>query len=1438
MDGNLFIRFCKEINFNIPDYLKESNLREVTQKYETKQFSFCVDFFCLPNYDDLNIFFKKTCDFFKPWNVEWNIRIMNKNLSEKGIYEIVSFYFNHFLNENLSDLFNTNNLILNLNENVLNISVHSKLKLNLINEKLPSLKKSVAFFNLDNLQIKIKDFTQEILISEENNFWNTQKIEIQKIQQKRKEFSNKNEIQIKNNYNNKKNKIKYFKISMEEFYYTEEQNLLIEGTIFQIDSLITKSELEIKTIYVTDYNEAVIAKIFIRKENNFNLSWLDKNKMAVIYGEKKVDYNGFLYIHIKNIEEIKNNDEELDKEENKRIELSARTSMSPMDGFISPTNLLKHAKKMNHKAVAIVDFQNIQAFPEIYNNAKKIGIKPIYGATFSTTEYKNNIVFNMKNINIKEETYIVFDLETTSLNPRFGEIIEFGAIKVKKGNVIEKYQFFIKPSSPISSFTTQLTGITQDMIVQKAKLNELEGIKRIIEIFKDYTLVAHNAHFDISFINEKLFQYNLDPLNNQVIDTLSLSKFIIEIANNYRLETISKKFGIMYDPSVAHRADYDANVLQKIWNLFIDWLYKRDIFTFEQLDKIDVPHIHNKKFTHDLIIYAKNQKGLKELFKLISLSLTKNFYNGPKLFLEKLEKSKNLLFAPASINSKLIDLMFTGTTKEIDEELNKWDFIGIPSPHLFSHLVARENCTEEELKIMLKDLILKAKKKNKIVVAIGDVRYLDDRDIIGHSVYINTKGLEGRRHNLYKYNEISPKYPIQKYLNTTEMKKQFSFLNSSNLIDEIVVKNTNLINEMIDDDIEIIKSKLYSPEFDDSATKLKELVYKNAHLKYGENLPKIVEERIKRELTPIIKYGFSVVYWISYKLVSKSNNDGYLVGSRGSVGSSLVATLSGITEVNPLIPHYICSNCKLSEFIYNAKTTSGFDLPDKICPKCNMLLTKEGQTIPFETFLGFNADKIPDIDLNFSGEYQSIIHKEVKQMFGETHTFRAGTIATVASKTAFGFCKKWNEEKNMNKSNTFIHYLSTIIEGSKRTTGQHPGGIIIIPKEFDVEDFTPVNYPANDIKSEWQTTHFDFHAIHDNVLKLDLLGHDDPTTIKLLQKLTNVDLKEISFSDKNVISLFTSTKILNVEPKDINDEPTGVLGIPEFGTRFVRKMLNVAKPKTFNDLINLSGLSHGTDVWNGNAENLIKSGHTLNEVISCRDDIMVYLMKKGLEPSLSFNIMEKVRKGKGLTKEEEETLLSTGIEKWYIDSLNKIKYMFPKAHATAYVMMAWRIAWFKIYYPLQYYAAYFTIRVSVFDIDIALSSKDNIQKKLKELEIKQKNKNENKISAKEEELIPILEIINEMLARKIKIGNIDLYKSYASEWLIDEKNNLLIPPFIAIDGLGEVAAKTIVNARKERKFSSIEDLIKRTQLNKTVIEKLKTLKVITFLDETDQLKLW
>lgn len=1430
--NNAFVNFCKEIKYKIPEYILNSGISNAV--LVDNIFQIDIEFFSIPHIYDLKEFLKKTKEDFQ-FKVDFKITYTNKNYTVDNIYDYLVFSSFFLQNETLSNMISKSDLNFDDFKN-LKIEVHSGNKYRVLSSKKNQLINNMKEFGFIDIDINFIDLSSHSIIEKNLEIENKKDSEVL-----REIINNKSTEKVSQNkvLKNKSMSKKYYTVKMEEFYISEEINFMFEGIVFKKDLFKTKTGMYILTLSITDYSEAIIIKNFIRNEADLHqYEDIDIDVKIKVFGEKTIDsFTSKPILTSRKIEILEDQKKECDDAPIKRVELSIRTSMSVMDGFKSPEDFILHAKNLGHKAIGIVDLENVQAFPSFYNASKKNGIKAIYGSTFNAIDKNNKFIFNCIDGNILDETYIVFDLETTGLSPRFDEIIEFGAVKLQYGKVIDRLQFFIKGEKPISEFTTSLTGITQDMV--NDGISEIDGIKKIINFIQDFTLVAHNASFDIGFLKEKIFKYELNKMSNQWIDTLSIARFLIEQSKSYRLEVICKKYAINYDTEIAHRADYDAEVLSLLWLKFMNELLVKEIKTFKELSIATCPWIHSKKFSNQITILAKNQKGLKELFKLVSESSTKNYYSEPRIFFDEFKNTENLLIGSSGIKSRLIEKMLNGTTEDINNEIMKYDYIEILSPTLFTHFINRGLISKKDLEFALKDLIYKSRKLNKICVAIGDVRYIEERENILHNVYINSKGLGGKRHYLYKYKEIMPIYPNQNFLTTNQMLKNFKFLNDENLSNEIVIKNTNMIADMIDE-IEVIKNKLYAPIFDDSDNKLKKIVYEKAIDKYGENLPTIVKERIERELQPILSYGFSVVYWISHILVAKSLNDGYLVGSRGSVGSSLVATLAEITEVNPLVPHYICKKCKFVEFFENGEYISGYDLPEKKCPKCVTInLDKEGQTIPFETFLGFNADKVPDIDLNFSGEYQNIIHKEVKNIFGSSNCFKAGTISKVAPTTAFGYTRSWKEEQGIEKSDAFLDFVSTQITGTKRTTGQHPGGIIIIPKEYDVEDFTPINYPANDITAEWKTTHFDFHAIHDNVLKLDLLGHDDPTIIKLLQELTNISPSNIPFSDQNVIKMFSSTEPLGIIPEDINGEKTSAIGIPEFGTKFVRKMLYSAKVSSFSDLVSISGLSHGTDVWSGNAEDLIKERNLkLKDVISCRDDIMVTLINKGVDPLKSFQIMEKVRKGNGLTPEEELLLASHKIEQWYIDSLKKIKYMFPKAHATAYVMMAWRVAWFKLYYPLEYYAAYFSIRSDHFDIATLVSGKLIILSKLKELLSRQNKKDENKLTSKEQALIINLEVANEMFARKFKIQNIDIYKSDSFKWIVDKTNKSLIPPFISLDGLGVAAAESIIIARKNGEFQSIENFSKRTQVNKTIISMMKEMKIFKDLDDTDQTTLF
>ncbi|WP_036452412.1 PolC-type DNA polymerase III [Mycoplasma buteonis] len=1256
---------------------------------------------------------------------------------------------------------------------------------------------------------------------------------------------------LSNNYE----KNKYRKAEFKSTTITEIQNLpeeafnmrvAFEGMIYKKD-ISTFGQTNYYHFYLTDFHEAIKVSV---KSNNPETHLQNLKEDDWIYAQGEVRSNVFdntktiqvfSDVNIRKIESpIK---KRVDDATEKRCEISARSKMSTMDGLLSATEIVNIAKDMGHKAVAILDSNSVQAFPEFVSAAKKAGIKPIYGVTFDVINQNNKAILTEKfvNLDLSKSEVVSFDIETTHLSPKIGDIIEFGGSLVVDGIIKENYQFFMKAKEQLRTFTINLTNITDEMLAEKG-LSEKEGLAKIYQILNNRIALAHNANFDMHFIMQKFLDNEMELPNTVFIDSLVISRLVFNDKAKHALGDFCKNLGVEYDSEVAHRADYDAEVLAKAWVSVLGNLRQMGIVDLSSLYSYEQDELRNKTRPTQISVLAKNQEGIKEIFKLVTKSLTERFYKAPKLFWEDIPTNHpNLLIGSSGLKGELIDSVFYSSDFKINQIIDKFDYIEVPHPDALTHLIDENDFTKQHIEKLLTDLIYKAKRKNKVVTAIGDVRYENKDDQIFYKSLVYSKGIGNVPHFLFNYTKAKAgnlKIPNLYYLTTKEMLHQFSFLNDLDLIKEIVIYNPNKIADSIEENLIIIHDKLYTPIFDDSKNKLKELVYKNAHEKYGEELPQIVAERLEKEITPILKYGFDVVYWISHKLVKKSTDNGYLVGSRGSVGSSLIATMAGITEVNPLPPHYVCPSCKHFELSEIEGITSGFDLDDKNCPSCDVLMTKDGQTIPFETFLGFNADKVPDIDLNFSGDFQAEVHNEVKRLFGESHTFRAGTISTIRSKTGFGYIKKACEDYGFKYSNNFMDFLSTKLEGVKRTTGQHPGGIIIIPKEFDVEDFTPSNYPADDISIDWKTTHFDFHAIHDNVLKLDILGHVDPTAIRMLEKLTGLDVKkDVPKKDLKVLSLFSSTKELNITPESIGGEITGALGLPEFGTNFVRRMLYEASPKSFADLISLSGLSHGTDVWTNNAQDLIKNNNmTIKDVISCRDDIMVYLMNKGVDPLQSFKIMEQVRKGKSVNDEQVAELKKHNVPDWYIESMKKIKYMFPKAHATAYVLMAWRIAWFKLYYPLEYYATYLTTRVEEFDI-VVLSNDYGCKKinaKLKELEaISSKDR-----KVKDTELIQTLEIARELYARGFGISNINLNESLAKEWTIDFKAKTLIPPFSSLKGLGISAAEKIVLAREESPFRSKEDFKKRSSINQTLFGALEELGVLKDLDDTDQMTLF
>ena len=1220
----------------------------------------------------------------------------------------------------------------------------------------------------------------------------------------------------------------------------DDKNISINAKIFAIEEKEYNNRL-IMSYYVTDYKDSISVKCFEGSRlNRETLKSFKKGDWVKIRGNITYDnYEKEDVLTANTLEKIEVEEKRFDNAEIKRVELHTHTKMSNMDGVVDASEYIKQAIDWGHKAIAITDHGVVQAYPDANNASRGKDIKVIYGVEAYVIEEHNRHIMNPSSIELENATYVSFDLETTGLSSRLEEIIEIGAVKMKNGMPIEDFQTFVNPGKPLSSFTTELTNITDDMVKNAPNLEE--ALTKFLEFSKDCILVAHNAIFDVSFIKEAINKLGFPKLTNPVIDTLPLSRFLYPEHRSHTLGSISRRFNIEYDEEVAHRADYDAKVLASVFDVMLNELVdKRNIKKHEEIETLQDPTNLKKRPFH-VTILVKNQEGVRDLYKLISKSNIE-YYNEvplvPRSYLSSCRQ--NFLIGSSCFKGEVFDIASTRNHEDLLETASFYDFLEVQPLDNYSYLIDTNSIDNQEtLKTILKFIIDAGKELNIPVVATSDAHYVHPNQKIFRDVYITAQAIGGKHHPLYDYKKRVKENPNQHLRTTDEMLEAFNFLDKD-LAYEIVVTNSNMIADSIEK-VQALKDGTYSPRIENDKEELTRICWETAHNLYGENLPEIVQKRVEKELNSIIGNGFAVMYYIAHKLVKKSNEDGYIVGSRGSVGSSLVAHFTGITEVNALEPHYICDHCKHSEFdnlpegIY-----SGYDLPEKICPECGMIMRGEGQNIPFETFLGFKGDKVPDIDLNFSGDYQAKAHDYTKVLFGEDNVFRAGTIGTVAEKTAYGYVKGYFEEKGIENDvrKAEMRRIASGCEGIKRTTGQHPGGIIVIPNYMDVYDFTPIQYPADSLDASWKTTHFDFHAIHDNVLKLDILGHVDPTALRMLKDITGINPKDIPCSDPRVLSLFTSCKELGVTKEDVLNE-NGVVGIPEFGTNFVKKMVFECKPTTFAELVQISGLSHGTDVWTNNAQELINNNTCkLMEVIGCRDDIMVYLIKKGLDPSLSFKIMEAVRKGKGLTPEFEEEMVKNNVPDWYIASCKKIKYMFPKAHAVAYVTMAMRVAWFKVYRPLEYYAVYFSTRCDAYDIETMIKGKESIKERFLDIQSRKANfATARDVTNKEESLLTTLESAIEMTARGYKFSNIDLYRSDSKNFLVDEENKALIPPFSALDGLGEAAAKSVVEARKNGEFLSIEDLTARTQLNGTNIKMLEKLGVLKDMQPKNQLEL-
>lgn len=1241
---------------------------------------------------------------------------------------------------------------------------------------------------------------------------------------------------------------------------SEVDRIQFEAKIMKIEYRKLKTGNTMQTISVYDEEDALVIKRFETKslsvEMMEELNVGDRIQFfgSIVYDTYEKEFIGkpmdILLLEEKNRE---------DNAVAKRVELHTHSNISEMDGINDVSDYIKEAFRWGHKAVAITDHAAVQSFPKAQSAVDQLlksnpdaQFKMIYGVEMNLVDSELSIVRNATNKKIEDCTFVVFDLETTGLSAHFDHVIEFGAVKIIGQNIVDRKQFFIKPPVDIPAFIQSKTNITNEMVENESSFST--RCQEIVDWLGEDVLVAHNASFDIGFLNEELSRLGKLKLKNPVIDTLDLARSLHSDRTTYRLGNIARLYQIPYDEDVAHRADYDANVLADIFLAMLRETKEKGATTLVDIQNLQGDKGFVKMRKSHLCVLAKNQIGLKSLYNLVTLSNTESlavfrsrgseFLAEPRIFKENIEMDReNLLIGSACLNGEIFEFAANKSQDELENKMQFYDYVEVQPIENYLFLIQQKTIPNlERLKAILKRIIDTAIKLDKLVVATGDVHYCDPEQKIYRDIYIQTQGIGGVRHPLYVYNEKirhTMDIPEQHFRTTQEMLKSFSWLNDESFAHEIVVENTNKIADMIEPCLPVPKG-LYPPTIEGADEKLSEICYETARKTYGQELPKIVKQRLERELNSIIGNGYGVIYYVSHLLVKKSNDDGYLVGSRGSVGSSFAATMSGITEVNPLEPHYICSHCQHSEFVDSKKVSSGFDLPDKECPQCKNMMRGEGQNIPFETFLGFEGDKVPDIDLNFSGEYQEKAHLFTKEVFGEDHVFRAGTIGTVQDKTAFGYVTGYSEEMSLPPmKRAQKERLALGCTGIKRTTGQHPGGIIVIPQDKEVTDFTPVQYPANDPSSTWKTTHFDFHDIHDNVLKFDILGHVDPTAMRLLQNISGIDPREIPMNDEKVMKLFSSSEPLCVDTRQFT-EKTGALGIPEFGTSFVRGILESAKPTCFSDLIIISGLSHGTDVWLNNAEQLVREGLPLQEVIGCRDDIMTYLLKKDVDPKLAFTIMESVRKGKGLKIEWEEAMEEKSVPAWYIESCKKIKYMFPKAHAVAYVIMAVRIAWFKVYYPHWYYISYFSLRCDAYEIETMISGIDAIKARMDDIKTR-RNSYELKhtVTKKEEAIYNTLEVCLELYARGYKIGNVDLYHSSSTEFKVDKQNQkVIIPPFVTIDGLGENVANSIVEAREQGAFISKQDLSTRTQCSSTLIKKLDSLGTLSGMQEENQMSLF
>ena len=1198
------------------------------------------------------------------------------------------------------------------------------------------------------------------------------------------------------------------------------KTVAVVGEVFHIENKELRNGKILSIMSITDNTSSINCKLFLNDLNKDKvLDRVKEGSYVKIKGDVLFDtYQRELTMTISGIREEEKPQRKDTCERGKRVELHAHTQMSSMDALCSTKKLVKQAAAWGHKAIAITDHGVVQAFPEAMDAGKANNIKILYGVEGYLVEDNLPVI---QNANDKElsQTFVVFDLETTGFSNKNDKITEIGAVKVENFKIVDRFSQLINPQKDISYKVQELTGITNDLIKDKPTIEEI--LPKFVEFIGDSVLVAHNANFDMGFMQQKCREQNIE-FKNTSVDTLTLARTLLPHMKRFRLNLIAKELGI---PLLNHhRAVDDAEATAHIFIKFLEMIKKKGGEKLSDVNEILGDIDYTKLTTNHVTLIAKNQVGIKNLYKIVSDAHINHYHRAPRILKSVLQQYKEGIIVGSACEAGEVfqAVKQNKSEEELERIISLYDYIEVmPIDNNRFMIDKGEVEDEEELRELNRRLIEVAKKFGKIPVATGDVHFIDKHEAVFRKVLKYSQGFKVDEEETYLH-----------FRTTDEMLEEFKYL-GEDLAYEVVVENTNKVADMVED-ILPIPDETFPPRIEGSDKELRDMCNAKAERIYGSPLPDVVRKRLDRELNSIINNGYAVMYIIAQKLVTKSLADGYLVGSRGSVGSSLAATMSDITEVNPLPAHYVCENpdCKYSYFYEIGEWGSGADLPDKDCPKCGRPLKKDGHDIPFEVFLGFEGDKEPDIDLNFSGSYQPVIHKYTEVLFGEGHTYKAGTIGTVAEKTAFGYAKKFVEENDLNSTSAEVLRLASGCTGVKRTTGQHPGGIMVIPDYIDVYDITPIQYPANDPSCGVITTHFDYHSISGRILKLDILGHDVPTIIRMIEDITGKIATEIPLDDKETMSLFTSTEALGVTPEEINC-PIGCLAIPEFGTKFVRQMLLDTKPKTFAELVRISGLSHGTDVWLNNAQDLVVEGTVeFKEVISTRDDIMNYLIFKGLPPKMAFTIMESVRKGKGLKPEFIEEMKKNDVPDWYIGSCQKIKYMFPKAHAVAYVMMSFRLAYYKVHYPEAFYATYFTMKAEDFDADLIVKGLDAIKNKMDEI-----TSMGNDATAKEKNMFTVLEVAYEMYARGIKILPVDIYESDAKEFkVVGEKQ--ILPPMIALQGVGENAAIHIQQERGNGEFISKEDLQKRTKISKTVIETLTIHGALDNMSEKNQLSLF